>query len=136
MKTTTVSKISIIFFLLYEQNSSACATHLLVHFLDVHCMTMTWSLLMQHFIEDMSIQWWIFLPLFWTRINLKNSTPAGPNRCIIINFEMMQIHFLVTFSLLLSSLLFKCPNDVIVKMVYYYWHLFLKVKAVMFPWQP
>ena len=47
-----------------QNNSSERASLFLVHFFDVHCTTMTWSLLIWRFIEDVDIQRWIFLPLF------------------------------------------------------------------------
>ena len=47
-----------------QNNSSERASLFLLHFFDVHCTTITWSLLIWRFIEDVDIQWWIFLPLF------------------------------------------------------------------------
>lgn len=60
-------KILIINYLLCEQNSSACATRLLVHFLDIH-------------LHDYDVK-----PPNATfcggHDHTNNSTPAGPNRC-------------------------------------------------------
>ena len=47
-----------------QNNSSARASRLLVHFFDVHCTTTTWNLLIWRFMEDVDIRRRIFLPLF------------------------------------------------------------------------
>ena len=47
-----------------QNNGSACALRFLVHFLDVHCMTTAWNLLICRFMEDVNIRRRIFLPLF------------------------------------------------------------------------
>ena len=47
-----------------KNNSSARATRFLVHFIDVHCTTTTWNLLIWRFMEDVDIRRRIFLPLF------------------------------------------------------------------------
>ena len=90
---------------------------------------------MQHFMEDMRTHDDEFSFLFLNQDKILRIQLQRVQRdaiIIIIKFSRKDTNsFLVTFSLLLSSLLFKRPNDVIVKMVYYYRHLFFKVKAVM-----
>ena len=88
-----------------EQNTcSACASHFLVHFFDVHCTTMMQNLPLQRFMEDVDILQQIFPSLFDIkplRIQLQEKLPtfdklSSPNR----SDKRMQIHlsFLVMFS--------------------------------------
>ena len=60
-----------------QNNCSACASHFLVHFFDVHCTTMMQNLPLQRFMEDVDILKQIFPSLFEHRYKaLKNSTPG------------------------------------------------------------
>ena len=87
-----------------QNNCSACASHFLVHFFDVHCTTMMQNLPLQRFMEDVDILQQIFPSLFDIkplRIQLQEKLPtfdklSSPNR----SDKRMQIHlsFLVMFS--------------------------------------
>ena len=102
----------------YQQNnSSACAVCFLVHFFHVHCMSMTWNLLMQRFMENMNI--WQQFFVFFLNLHkvLKNSTPGKiPSIWKIkqiqidaLRFERTLFIFWATFSLLPSWPLVKIP---------------------------
>lgn len=75
----------------YEQNnSSARASRFLVHFLDVHCLTMTWNLLMRRFTKDVNIRRIIFFLFLNLNKVLKNSIPG--ELAYISHTERVQIY--------------------------------------------
>ena len=71
-----------------QNNCSACTSHFLVHFFDVHCTTMMQNLPLQRFMEDVDILQQIFPSLFDIkplRIQLQEKLPtfdklSSPNR--------------------------------------------------------